>query len=349
VFWIAEDSSFVYVNEHACQRLGYSQDELLSLKIPDIDPDFTAQKWKGHWQELKEKKTFKIETRHRTKDGSIYPVEVTINYLEYNGKAYNFAYASDITERKQMEERAKAHQAELLHVSRLSSIGEMSSSLAHEINQPLCAIVNYADGCARMIKSKKTDTAKLSTTVERISRQAERAGKVVNRVRNLVRKQPLKQSTLEIGDVIRQALTLIEIEAKDRKVPVSLELAEKLPKVYADSILVQQVILNLVINAKDAMKKTGTVILRTRCRAPDKKLALEVIDHGPGVPKDKIKTIFEPFYTTKGAEGNGLGLSVVQSIVDQHGGAVEVESGPGGATFRVILPEAGSVRMEEAT
>ena len=260
-----------------------------------------------------------------------------------NGVMRVFGAAQDVTERKLAEEEARAREAELAHVLRLGTMGEMAAGLAHEINQPLSAIVSYARGCTRRLRSGVAQAAALLEPIEQIAAQAMRANEIVQRLLLFVRKQKPARTRAEVGDLVREVTHLLDGEARKRGIQLRMELASALPEVEVDRIQIEQVILNLVRNALEATPDglpDPTLIIRTE-RDADGCVAIAVSDQGEGLTAEKVDQVFEPFFTTKRA-GLGMGLAISRSIVRGHGGRITACANPGrGATFRFTLPIAG--------
>jgi PAS domain S-box-containing protein len=246
----------------------------------------------------------------------------------------------DITEHKWAEEQGRRHQTELARVARLSTMGEMATGLAHELNQPLSAIANFARGCIRRLRSGDVTPADLIEPLEEVCEQAERAGEVMRHVRDFVRKSEPRMTAVDINLVVRSVVKFTEHEARQHETVVTLQLAPEQPRVWGDSIMIEQVICNLMRNAMEAMAETRTlrreIIIRTVSQGADF-VEVEVIDTGPGIDGAVIDQVFDQFYTTK-PEGVGMGLSISRSIVESHGGSIRAESrAGGGATFRFTL------------
>jgi two-component system sensor histidine kinase TtrS len=245
----------------------------------------------------------------------------------------------EMTARRAAEERDALHLRELDHTGRLSIVGEMASGLAHELNQPLAAIVNYADGSALRLKAGQTDAASLLLATKRIQQQAERAGTIVQQMRNFARKKVPEIKPCDINNVVSETLGLFEGMFRRANVVVDVDLAATLPTVAADKIQIQQVLLNLFQNALDAMQEGSRekrLTVATRAR-PDQ-VAVTVTDTGPGLPESERQKMFEPFFTTK-PQGLGLGLSLCHSIMEAHGGGLVAEAAPpGGMTMTLHLP-----------
>ena len=246
----------------------------------------------------------------------------------------------DITEHKWAEEQGRRHQTELARVARLSTMGEMATGLAHELNQPLSAIANFARGCIRRLRSGDVAPGDLIEPLEEVCEQAERAGEIMRHVRDFVRKSEPRMTAVDINLVVRSVVKFTELETRQQYAFVKLDLAPDQPRVWADSIMIEQVICNLVRNAVEAMAEARAwrreVSIRTR-RQEDGTVEIEVGDSGPGIDGAVIDQVFDQFFTTK-PEGVGMGLSISRSIVESHGGSIRAESRAGsGATFRFTL------------
>ncbi len=291
----------------------------------------------------KTKKPVKVEHTHYDKDGHVRNFEVyAYPILDENGDVSQIIeYTLDITKRKKSEQLEREHQAQLAHALRLSTIGEMSSGLAHELNQPLCAIVSQARGSLRMIKSGQWDNDEIVDAIEEVGTQAERAGKIIRRIQKMVRKQEPHRSSINIENVIRETISFVEAEARLGGITIRVEPAENIPMSLADPIEIQQVLLNLLRNSFEAMgdihdgKREITIRI-----SMDKNDAVEIVisDTGTGLPPESIGKVFDPFFSTK-SQGLGIGLSISRTIIELHGGRFFAESNSdGGATFRFTLP-----------
>lgn len=255
-----------------------------------------------------------------------------------------FGAAQDITERKLAEDEARARETELAHVLRLATMGEMAAGLAHEINQPLSAIVSYARGCPRRLRSGTVDGAALAEPIEEIERQAMRADEIVQRLLLFVRKEKPARETVRINDLVREVVQLVGGEARARRIPLDVDLASGLPPVEVDKIQIEQVLLNLVRNGLEVMQGDGAppgrLLIRT---APGDggDVEISVKDEGEGLPPSAAERVFEPFFTTK-RSGLGMGLAISRSIVRGHGGRIVAMPNAGrGTTVRFTLPPAG--------
>jgi len=248
---------------------------------------------------------------------------------------------TNITERKKVEEREKKHMLELAHVSRVTTMGEMSSQIAHELAQPLTAIAGLSTGCLRMLKADTGNREEIIESLTDISEQASRAREIVIRLRNFVRNEEMQYAPVTLNELVRTVVHLVEVEARWNGLPVRLQLQEPLPTVLGDPVLIEQAMLNLVHNAIEAMPENGQrqrdLTIRTSLQQTDT-LQVEVVDTGLGISDADLKQIFEPFFTTK-SDGMGMGLAITRSIIDAHGGRLSARHNEqGGTTFSFTLP-----------
>ena len=240
--------------------------------------------------------------------------------------------------RRLAEVLSRQRTAELVHVNRIATAGELTASIAHEINQPLGAILTNAETADVILNSPSPDIAELKDIVKDILRDDRRAGEVIRRMRSLLKKAPFELKSLDFNDLVRETLELVL--AVGRKVELVSRITPDALPILGDRIQLQQVILNLVANGIDAMKDTPATdrIISIRTSRVENFAQLSVSDRGPGIPEDKLKAVFEPFYTSKG-EGMGMGLSIARTIIEAHNGLVWAENREnGGASFRIRLP-----------
>jgi signal transduction histidine kinase len=246
--------------------------------------------------------------------------------------------------RMEAEAQALQHQSDLAHVDRLNIMGEMASGLAHELNQPLSAISTYCQAGLRIIEAPDGKPEKLVHALEQASQQAQRAGKIVHRMRRFGTKSKTHHKTTDINSVILNATGFVEPELEKQGISQRLELAGNLPAITADSIQTEQVIINLLHNAIEAMSAAGTrtPVVTLSSHRTDDYIEVAVHDNGPGIDETRMNTIFDAFYSTK-TEGMGLGLAISRSIIEAHGGHLRAESQPGaGSTFYFTLPLTGA-------
>jgi C4-dicarboxylate-specific signal transduction histidine kinase len=248
---------------------------------------------------------------------------------------------ADITELRRAEMEAQRSRQELAHVSRVSTVGEMTASLAHQLNQPLTAIMTNAQAGTRILDSPQPDVEEVRAILVDIAKDDRRASDIIQRLREFLRKGELDLTRVDLTAAIREVVDLVDSEALIRNVTVSLEFAQEPVFVRGDRVQLQQVVLNLLHNAMEALTDShqGPRRIVVGCRPMDgQRIVVSVHDTGPGIRAGTEQTIFEPFYTTK-ARGMGMGLSIVRSIVESHGGTVRAANGPvRGATIELRFP-----------
>jgi C4-dicarboxylate-specific signal transduction histidine kinase len=248
---------------------------------------------------------------------------------------------TEMAERKRAEDKERQRMMELAHVTRLSTMGEMATEIAHEVNQPLTAITNYSSACVRMLTSNSENPEEIIDALKEITRQAQRAGEVIRRLREFVAKDDSHRSTNDINEVMRSVFSLAQVEARWHAVDLEIQLAEALPHVLVNKILIEQVALNLIRNAIEAMNgieiNNRTVTIKTMPHI-NESIMVVVEDFGPGLSEEALLRIFEPFYTTK-PSGMGMGLAICKSIIEAHGGQLwAMQNKPAGAKFQFTLP-----------
>lgn len=250
-------------------------------------------------------------------------------------------FANTLSRRRSEMEGQRLRQ-DLAHVGRVSTMGELTASLAHELNQPLTAILSNAQAALRILASDKADLADIRDILGDIVEDDKRAGEVIHRLRGFLKKSNLELSTLDIGELVSQVARLVSSDAIIRNVSIRLELTPGLPPVCGDRVQLQQVILNLLMNGLDAMRESSegerTLVLRTLGTDHAESVVVAVEDSGMGIDEADLEHVFHAFYTTK-PEGLGMGLAIARSIVEAHGGRLEARNNPGrGATFSFTLP-----------
>jgi signal transduction histidine kinase len=263
-----------------------------------------------------------------------------------DGRVVRLGIATDITDRKETAEIARQQEERISRTARLMTMGEMASMLAHEINQPLSAIANYCNGCVARVQAG-ANAAELLPTLRKAAEQAERAGKIIVRIREFVKKSEPRRRALSIAAILDDAMAFIEIDAKRRGIRLFVDVAPDLPDVYADSLMIEQVVINLVRNGFDAMKDAlgEERVLSVKARAGGARcVEVAVIDRGHGIGEEDREKLFQPFFTTR-TEGMGMGLAICRSIIEFHDGHLSVEPNPeGGTMFAFTLPVKETVR-----
>lgn len=275
------------------------------------------------------------------KDGSTFPMELAVGEARLGGSRFFTGFIRDLTERRDQERRLQELQSELVHVSRLTAMGEMASSLAHELNQPLSAIASYMKGSVTLLEAPEPDLDKLRGALDRAGDQALRAGDIIKRLREFVAKGETEHTLEDPAKLMEEASALALVGVKDQDVRVDLRLARDTGRVVVDKIQIQQVALNLIRNAIDAMADAPRRQLEVRVHVDDPRtIRISVADTGPGLDPGVRERLFQPFVTTKAA-GMGVGLSICRTIVESHGGRIWAEDNRGGgAVFSFTLPRA---------
>jgi two-component system sensor kinase FixL len=278
-------------------------------------------------------------------DGSTFPMELAIGEINLKDKRMFTGFVRDITERQSTERRLQEMQAELLHVSRLSAMGQMGSALAHELNQPLAAIMNYVNAAHRTLEPLEEARAlKARELIAKAGEQTARAGSIIRNLRDFVGKREANRCEENLQKIIEEALALGLVGAADSNVKVKIALDPDLPPVLVDKVQIQQVIINLIRNAVEAMQQVALRQLRIESRLAESGFAEVMIrDTGPGLPEDVAGRLFQPFVTTK-EKGMGLGLTISQSIINAHGGRLWAVPNEGaGVSFHFQLPLAEKI------
>ncbi len=276
-------------------------------------------------------------------DGSLFPIALSVGEIEGGTRRRFIGLIRDLSAQKAAEAEAHGLQNRLAHVARFSLMGEMAAGLAHELNQPLSAIVNYSQAGKRLAERDEPNIESIRDCYAKITEQALRAGHIIDKLREFLRKNDVSKSELSINDVVTSTLKLVETDARAEGIPIHIDLANDLPRTSGDLIQLQQVLMNLTRNAVDAMKgspnKNEGVIIQTSQSTPDE-VQVSVLDHGPGVPPRLAESIFHPFVTTK-RDGLGVGLAISRTIVRAHDGELFCRRNPvGGAIFGFSLPVA---------
>ena len=267
------------------------------------------------------------------RDGSTFPMELAVGEVKGRDDRYFTGFVRDLTERQEAESRLQELQAELVHVSRLTALGEMASALAHELNQPLSAISNYVTGSRTLLARSGGGGGKVDDALERAAEQALRAGQIIRRLRDFVARGETERRIESLPRLLQDAGALALVGAREHGIDVRFAIDSEAGMVLADKVQVQQVVLNLIRNAMDAMEESPRRELRIAARAVEGGMAeVSVADTGPGISDEVAGQLFQPFVTTK-ADGMGIGLSISRTIIESHGGRLWAEPAPGGGTI----------------
>jgi PAS domain S-box-containing protein len=348
-YWFGGDGKFIYVNDAACSMLGYSRDEMLALSVPDVNPVATPENLATTLDFLRTNGFVTKESVHRRKDGVEFPVELRSAYLVYEGVEYFYGFAKDITNRKREEQERAKLEAELAKVQKLESLGVLAGGIAHDFNNLLTGIYGYIDLAGEMA-ADPTLRQYLQRALNTIDRGRGLTQQLLTFARGGAPVRAVGQLFPFVGDTAQFALS-------GSNVSVRFDVADGLWPCNFDKNQIGQVIDNIVINAKQAMPGGGIVTIEARNvefaekehpnLAVGRYIRLSIIDRGIGMPREILPRIFDPFYTTKNS-GHGLGLATSYSIVNRHGGCIDVESEPGkGSVFHVVLPAAGAAVAEK--
>jgi PAS domain S-box-containing protein len=340
------------VNAQAEAVFGYARAELIGLSIERLIPERYHTGHPGDRGRYFASPSARAMGAGRElfglrKDGSEVPVEVGLNPIRSPEGVFALASVIDITERKRSELELEQQRSELAHLSRVTMLGELSGSLAHELNQPLSAILSNAQAAQRFLASDAPNLEEVREILKDIVEQDKRAGEVIQRLRLLLMKGEVHRQVLDLSEVLLDVLKLVRSDLVNQGVSLGTELAPDLPAVFGDRVQVQQVVLNLVMNGCDAMSGIERPHRRLIVKAAHEDgggVRVSIADHGCGIPRETLSRVFEPFFTTK-RQGMGLGLAVCRSIIEAHNGRLWAESEPGeGATFHFMIPvaEAGS-------
>ena len=350
----AGDALFVYdleqrivvdVNREACESLGYSREELIG-KSPLA---FHLDSYQAEMESIADRavagETVIDRHWHRRRDGSLFPVEVHTSVIFYGGRRFLLMVARDVTDRVRAEEqheKLRQLEADLAHIDRVSILGELAASIAHEINQPLAGIVSSGSACLRWLARDVPDLEEAREAARRIVRDGKRAGEIIARIRALTKKAVASGEKLDLNKTIREVLALVGDEAKRNSVVIQTRFGDDVFPVLGDQVQLQQVVLNLVMNAIEAMSKANDrareLVITTR-NVDANRVQVTVEDSGIGIDPQMIDKVFDSFYTTK-AGGMGMGLSISRSIVQSHGGRLWATAKDGtGTIFYFTLPK----------
>jgi two-component system sensor kinase FixL len=340
------DGTITAFNRAAERLFGYAADDVLGRRVDTLmpEPDRSAHDgYMKHYLDTGERRIIGIgrEVRAQRADGSTFPIALSVGEIEGGAKRRFIGLIRDLSVQREAEEEAHRLQNRLAHVGRFSLMGEMAAGLAHELNQPLSAIVNYSQAGRRLAERDGPSIDAVSDCFGKITEQAMRAGHIIDKLRDFLRKDDVTKGTLSLNEVVMSTLNLVEADARAQGIPIVIELAGDLPSVGGDLVQLQQVLMNLTRNAVDAMRdspnKDEGIIIRTSRPTPGE-VQVSVLDHGPGVPQQLVKSIFEPFVTTK-RDGLGVGLAISRTIIRGHDGELYCRRNPlGGAIFGFKLP-----------
>ena len=329
----------------AARLFGWTAEEAIGRNVSLLMPDPFRNEHDGYLRRYQTTGEKRIIGRGRIvvgqrKDGSTFPMELAVGEARIGGGRFFTGFIRDLTERRKQERRLQELQSELVHVARLSAMGEMAAALAHELNQPLSAIASYTMGSSAMLAAPSPNLDKVRGALAAAGEQALRAGDIIKKLREFVAKGETEHVLADPASLMEEASALALIGAKDQGLRVDLTFERDAGPVIVDKVQIQQVVLNLIRNAIDAMTDAPRRDLCIRvAREPDGRMVRFVVsDTGPGLSAAVMERLFQPFVTTK-ANGMGIGLSICRGIVDAHGGRLWAENlHRGGAQFSFTLP-----------
>jgi two-component system sensor kinase FixL len=334
----------------AAERMyGYSERDAIGRNVSELMPDPDRSRHDGYLARYRVTGKPHIIgigriVTGRRRDGTTFPMHLSIGEMQSNGEPFYTGFVRDLTEHQQTQARLQELQSELVHVSRLSAMGEMASALAHELNQPLAAISNYMKGSRRLLAgSTDANVRKIESAMDRAAEQALRAGQIIRRLRDFVSRGESEKRVEGIFKLIEEAGALGLAGAREQGVQLRFSLNPEADLVLADRVQIQQVLVNLFRNALEAMAQAPRrELIVTNRKVADDMIEIEVSDTGTGFHDDVKPNLFQTFYTTK-ATGMGVGLSISRSIIEAHGGRMWADNNAaGGATFRFTLPAAAN-------
>jgi PAS domain S-box-containing protein len=343
-----------YVNPRFTEVTGYTLGEVRGktprvLKSGDKLPDDYDRLWKT----ITAGKEWRGEMHNRKKNGELYWASTSISPVtDQDRKVTHFlGIAEDITEHKRVEQEARQQRNELAHAGRVIVMGEMATSLAHELNQPLAVISGCAQACVNSLQSGRGKPEELSDALGQLTEQAERANNIIRRIRSFIQKEEPEMAEININETIHGIAGLLRTDAREHQADIELDLCEDLPSVIADPVQIQQVILNLAHNGMEAMDECRSSPRHLTIRSAVRRhgtIEVAVQDTGPGLPAESLDRVFDHFFSTK-SSGLGMGLPISRSIIEAHGGSLwAAREGEAGAVFRFTLPAIDEGRSDDA-
>jgi two-component system, LuxR family, sensor histidine kinase DctS len=339
------DGRITYVNPAFCAMVGWEAGELIGRAPPMpywVDEEIDATRALHDRILAGEGPEHGFEFSFKRHNGEVFPVLIhEAPLIDAAGRQTGWmSSVIDISDQKRTAELARQQEERLQATQRLIAMGEMASSLAHELNQPLAAIAGYNAGCANMLTSGNANLADIEAALAKSTEQAQRAGRIIRRIYEFVRRAEPKSEPCDFVRLTDEVIALVEPDSRRQGMRIQRQLAGSLPSVQGDRILLGQVVLNLIRNGIEAMRDVATArrILTVAAQREDDQVHLCIADHGTGIPDDVAARLFEPFFTTK-SEGMGMGLNICRSVVEGHKGRLWIEPNPdGGTVVHVLLP-----------
>jgi two-component system sensor kinase FixL len=342
---VINDRAQVLAFNKACERLfGYEASDLLGRNVSRIMPEEYARShdhYVNNYLETGHRKIIGIgrEVQARHKDGTVFPIELSVGEAWTPVGRQFIGILRDLRSRKQMEDRLAKTQAQLVHMTRISALDEMGAAIAHELNQPLTAVLLYLQSVSRKTRADKSLDPFILEVIDKAVREAERAGEIIQRMRQLVEKKTPTRQSIDVAELVINCLEMAELGSGEGKSILQAEIAPGLPPLLADPVQIRQILINLLRNAREAVagQEEREVVLSVRVGGDG--LEFRVTDNGPGVPEELVDNLFRAFTGSK-HRGVGLGLAISRSIAQNHGGDLRLErvEGGHGASFLLTLP-----------
>ncbi|KSV60754.1 hypothetical protein N183_37680 [Sinorhizobium sp. Sb3] len=341
-----QDGTIVSFNAAAVRQFGYAENEVIGQNLRMLMPQPYRKEHDGYLERYLSTGEKRIIGTDRVvvgqrKDGSTFPMKLAVGEMRSGSRRFFTGFIRDLTEREESAARLQEVQTELARLARLNEMGEMASTLAHELNQPLSAIANYVHGCGRLLQSAESPRdVQIRDALKEAGEQSLRAGQIIKHLREFVTKGETEKSPHNLRQLVEEAGALALVGSREKGVRTVFDFESGADQVMVDRIQIQQVLTNLMRNAVEAMKNSPRKeLLVTIQRLGPAEVMIAVEDSGPGIPEEIAADLFKPFTTTK-AGGMGIGLSISKRIVEAHGGDLTVSTGGlGGACFRFTLPQ----------
>lgn len=349
---IETDGTMTSFNKAAVRQFGYQPEDVIGQNVRMLMPSPYREQHDGYihrYLTTGEKRIIGVDrvVVGRRKDGSTFPMTLAVGETRTADKRYFTGFIRDLTERQESAAQLEAAQGELARMARINELGEMASTLAHELNQPLSSIANYVQGCAMMLDRVGEEYAvKMRGALMEAAKQSLRAGDIIRHLREFVTRGDIERRPEDMRRLVEEAGALALMGSRERGVRSHFEFGPGDSQVVVDRVQIQQVLINLMRNAVEAMKDSETKELTVTTRQANDRLSVEVADTGPGISEEVAARLFQPFVTTK-AGGMGVGLSISQRIIGSHGGEISVSrNDAGGATFTFSLPTVKEMQSE---
>ncbi len=346
IITIDETGTIQSLNDATLKMFGYGEDALLGSALTMLMPEpYTSlhQDFVEQYLTSGEAKIIGIgrELEALAADGRVFPIYLAISEIRADDRSFFVGIIRDLTQQKAAEEALLEQRERVAQVGRLSTMGEMTASIAHEINQPLTAIAMYAQACIRLLADDEFDKTRVVEALEKLNNQSLRAGAVIERIQRFVRNESGERTWVDMNHLLVDLEHLAAGDARLHDIELAFELVDDLPTLLVDEVQIQQVALNLIRNAIDAMHEIECAhgnTVKVTTALTDECVEVAVVDSGTGVPEDQQAELFAPFHTTK-RDGMGMGLSICRSIIKEHGGVLDFENNPDhGARFFFRLP-----------